>query len=261
MMRPSVPLVLLHGFTGCGEVWDDVRAALPEVIHCMSPDLPGHGSRTDVTPDNAFTFEGVCAQLRETLKGAGTDGLDLWGYSMGGRIALHFALTYPDLIHSLILEGASPGIADAEERCQRLRSDEQLAARLLADGLEQFVREWMKQALFASQKSLPLELQERGRELRMKSNAAGLSAALRGFSVGRQEPLHNRLQELTMPVLLITGSLDRKYCAIAESMAHSIPQAQLRIIPEAGHAPHWERPQETAAVVLEFLGSPQHVVQ
>jgi pimeloyl-ACP methyl ester carboxylesterase len=73
--------------------------------------------------------------------------------------------------------------------------------------------------------------------------------------VGRQEPLHNRLRELTMPVLVIAGELDQKYRELGEYMADSIPNAQFRIIPQAGHAPHWECPTETAAAVAEFIES------
>ena len=112
---------------------------------------------------------------------------------------------------------------------------------------------WMDQPLFAPQQSLLSERQELGRRLRLQNSAAGLAVALRGFSVGRQEPLHNRLAELTMPTLVIAGEWDHKYREIGEAMVHSIPNAQFRIIPGTGHAPHWERPFETAAVVGEFL--------
>lgn len=244
-------ILLLHGFTGHAGVWDDVRAEFGSDTQILSPDLPGHGA---VKSDPAtFGFAPVCLWLRDSLRDIGVTKSAVWGYSMGGRIALHFALAYPECVDRLVLESTSPGIADAAERASRLRQDEALATRIEEEGVDWFVNYWINQPLFAALKSLPKDRQDRGRELRLQNSASGLAAALRSFSVGKQEPLHNRLRELTMPVLVMAGAADRKYCEIGGAMAHSIPDAQFRIIPEAGHAPHWERPRETSATVREFL--------
>lgn len=251
----SSPIVFLHGFTGSAAVWSDVTNALPRTYNCHALDLPGHGARSELSDATAFSFDGVCELIADDLRHRDLDRVTLWGYSMGGRIALHFALMYPRQISSLILESASPGLPVRADRELRAKVDDELATRLLSDGLEKFVDGWMDQPLFASQKQLPVERQVQGRRLRMPNSVHGLAAALRGFSVGRQEPLHNRLRELTMPTLVTAGELDAKYREIGESMAHSIPNAQFRIIPNAGHAPHWERPVETAAVAAEFLGA------
>jgi 2-succinyl-6-hydroxy-2,4-cyclohexadiene-1-carboxylate synthase len=247
------PLLFVHGFTGNAEVWNDVISALTNSCSCIALDLPGHGGQTDVRRRDAFTFNGACTILNNALDEAAIRRANIWGYSMGGRIALHFALAHPERVAGLILESASPGIADHEERLRRLQSDEDLAASIESRGLEDFVDRWMDQPLFAPQQSLLSERQELGRRLRLQNSAAGLAVALRGFSVGRQEPLHNRLAELTMPTLVIAGEWDHKYREIGETMVHSIPNAQFRIIPGSGHAPHWEQPFETAAVVGEFL--------
>jgi 2-succinyl-6-hydroxy-2,4-cyclohexadiene-1-carboxylate synthase len=174
---------------------------------------------------------------------------------MGGRIALHFALRNPERIQRLILESASPGIKDETERERRRKSDDELAVRLESEGIERFVDEWVNQPIFASQKSLPAERQALGHWWKTQHSVNGLAGALRGFSVGRQAPLHDRLRELPMPVLILAGELDAKYRDIGEAMAHSIPRAQFRIIAGAGHAPHWEQPDATAAAVKQFLNS------
>lgn len=251
------PIVLLHGFTGCAAVWNDVIAALPKSCSCHPLDLPGHGERSALPSGDAYTFDGVCDLIAGDVTRMGLRRIALWGYSMGGRIALHFALRHPELLSFLILESCSPGLANRRDRELRLQVDEELSQRLEADGLERFIDFWMEQPLFASQKQLPIERQEEGRRLRLSNSATGLAAALRGFSVGRQLPLHNRLSELAMPTLVLAGELDSKYRELGESMAHSIPGARFRIIAEAGHAPHWERPAATAAVALELLDQAQ----
>ena len=252
-MHERLPLVLLHGFTGCADVWEDVKSALAESQLCIAIDLPGHGHRAEDADSGAFTFDGACQLIATELHRIGIQRTNLWGYSMGGRIALHYAMNYPAGVGRLILESASPGLTNSVEREARQRSDDELAARIKSEGLDSFVGRWMDQPLFASQKSLPLEHQALGRRLRLQNTADGLARALRGFSVGRQEPLHNRLRQLTMPVLVLVGELDSKYREIGEAMAHSIPNAQFRIIGGAGHAPYWECPAETAAAVAEFI--------
>lgn len=251
--NPTV--ILLHGFTGCAQVWNDAIAALQTPASCIALDLPGHGTRSDLKDASAFGFDGVCELIADDLRHRDLDRITLWGYSMGGRIALHFALKYPGSISSLILESASAGLPIRADRELRARVDSELADRLESGGLEKFVDEWMDQPLFASQKRLPVERQAQGRRFRLQNSVHGLASALRGFSVGRQEPLHNRLRELTMPTLVLAGEMDGKYRGIGESLAHSIPGAQFRIIPNAGHAPHWECPVETAAVAAKFLSA------
>jgi len=67
------------------------------------------------------------------------------------------------------------------------------------------------------------------------------------------EPVHGRLAEVNAQTLLIAGVLDTKYVEIATSMADAMPNARLNIIPEAGHAPHFESSEAFEAAVMEFL--------
>src|SRR5918998_1080973 len=138
-------LVLLHGFTQTRQSWRRTAQALAPRYRALVPDLPGHGQAAYRTP----SFAGCAAYVR-ALAPART--FTLVGYSMGGRIALHSALTLgPQVVTRLVLVGASPGIADPEERARRRRSDEALADRIEAIGIEAFAREWGAQGLFAGQ--------------------------------------------------------------------------------------------------------------
>ena len=73
---------------------------------------------------------------------------------MGGRVALQFALGAPDRLWALVLESASPGIDDADEREDRVRSDDALADEIEQNGIEAFVDRWQAIPLFASQSRL-----------------------------------------------------------------------------------------------------------
>jgi 2-succinyl-6-hydroxy-2,4-cyclohexadiene-1-carboxylate synthase len=170
----------------------------------------------------------------------------LAGYSMGGRIALHAALARPELVRRLVLIGASPGIADTEERAARRRADEALADRIEAIGVEAFAQEWRQLPLWEGQ---PERVRAAAHADRLRNTAAGLADALRGLGTGALPPLWDRLGELPMPVTLVVGERDAKFREIAEQMAARLADARIEVVPGAGHAAQLERPDLAAAAL------------
>ena len=239
-MAPA--LVLLHGFTQTRQSWRRTVLALGAGRYrALVPDLPGHGQAAHRTA----SFDAVTAYVRALAP----ERFTLAGYSMGGRIALHAALQLQPQIERLILVGASPGLADPQEREARRQADEALAERIEAIGVEAFAVEWGAQPLFAGQ---PERVAAAAHADRLRNRTAGLAAALRGLGTGVMEPLWERLGELTLPVTLIAGERDAKFRASAERMAERLPAARLVVIPGAGHAAHLEQPE----AVAYQLGSP-----
>jgi naphthoate synthase len=253
------PLLLLHGFTGSGRVWDWLAARLATSYRVISPDLLGHGQSPAPTDPESYRTEPCLDDLLAVLDERDIRRTFCLGYSMGGRIAHALALRHPQRIAGLILESASPGIADADQRAARQRADEELALRIERQGVEAFVDEWMKQPLFASQRILSVDRQTNARAIRHANTATGLAGSLRGVGTGAQPSYWDRLGELQIPTLLIAGELDAKFRDIAGEMAARIPNSQLRIISDAGHATHLENPDELLAHVQTFLrrGAPQ----
>ena len=246
-------LLFLHGFTGCTDFWDEIVTELKPDFRCICVDLPGHG-RTEipVSPGNC-RMETVSEWLGMMMDQIGVDRFHIWGYSMGGRLALHLALRFPERVQRLVLESASPGIADPEDCRQRAAEDAELADQIERQGVPWFVDEWMKRPLFASQQDLPAEKQARARELRLRNTSTGLASSLRGMGTGVQEPLHENLSQLQPPAMILAGEYDDKFRAIGLDMAGLIPQALYCLIPRAGHAPFWEQPESCVRAVRPFL--------
>ncbi len=250
------PAVLfLHGFTGSKANWQEVMGRLP-CRRLLALDLPGHGESE--TPDHPArcSMEQAAADLDTLCAALDLPALDVCGYSMGGRLALYFALVYPQRVQRLVLESASPGLESESERSARRLADVRLAEHLEQEGLPSFVEYWEKLPLFASQSRLPLEVRQRLHNQRMQNRPAGLANSLRGMGTGQQPSLWGRLAELQMPVLLLAGELDAKYAAINRRMAQSLPACRLVVAPEAGHTLHLEQPETFSQAVRQFLDSP-----
>lgn len=251
--QPNQTLVLLHGFTGCAANWSPLfpLLAIPG-RRLIAFDLPGHGQADAPADPERYSMAECEADLLAALDMLGVQPREaiLLGYSMGGRIALSTA--FSGFFRALVLESASPGLASAQEREQRRQSDHALAERIERDGVEAFVAYWEKLPLFASQDHLPDDAKSALHNQRLKNRARGLANSLRGVGTGAQPALHTRLPELDLPVLLLAGELDTKFCQIARQMASSLPAASLHIVPAAGHTIHLEQPTLFAGFVNEF---------
>ena len=252
-LATSHPLLLLHGFTGSGANWAEHSAQFQSAgLRVLTPDLPGHGENLPSTSDD-YTMKAAAIQLAQLLERENTGPVHLLGYSMGGRLALYFALHYPEKVYSLILESASPGLATAEERAARKASDDALAERIEREGIPAFVSFWESLPLWKSQEKLPAEAQQWLHENRLRNDPRGLAESLRQMGSGAQPSLWERLGELAMPVLLLTGAEDGKFVAINRQMAAAIPHARLLIVPDAGHTVHLEQSDAFQTAVLSFL--------
>ena len=246
-------IVFLHGFTGSSATWDSHVAVFERCMKTIAIDLVGHGdSDTPADPEN-YRMESCIEHLLVILDELGMESVNLVGYSMGGRVALHLATAAPDRVRSMILESSSPGIADPIERQKRVAADNLLADYIERKGVDAFVDRWESLPLFESQRNLPAAVRAALRAQRLQNNPVGLANSLRGMGAGRQESLWHRLSSIETPVLLIAGQLDVKYCRIAREMMSLLPNAKLAVLDNAGHAVHLERPAAFDREVLEFL--------
>ena len=249
------PTVLfLHGFMGSANDWTDVMAGLGQDYHRLAVDLPGHGSSTGL-PDAAYTMEGAAQALVDLLDQRGIERCAVVGYSMGGRLALYFALHFPERCRKLVLESASPGLKTGQEREARCVLDEERAVRLESGDFETFLHAWYRQPLFASfagHDGLVRQMIDR----RRINDPRELARSLRGMGTGRQPSLWERLSELRVSTCAIVGALDRKYVGIAGRMARGSRYVHAAVVEEAGHNMHAEQPRRFVTLLDAFLEQP-----
>jgi len=244
------PLIFLHGFLGNADDWLAVIDELCQNYYCIAIDLPGHGKSLEMQED-AWTFDGLVQELDEIANSLFIKNFTCVGYSMGGRIALYWALKSPQLISRVILESTSPGIESEQDRKGRLKSDTILAHRIETEPLKDFVNSWYNLPLFGKIKDHPKfqSLLQR----RVENNPAILARSLLAFSQGRQPSLWKNLSAIKQKVLLINGENDTKYARINESMKERNPAFEIKNINECSHNAHFEKTHEFAEHLKQFL--------
>jgi 2-succinyl-6-hydroxy-2,4-cyclohexadiene-1-carboxylate synthase len=230
-------LVWLHGFTQTKDSAHQFRSILAGTYELLTLDLPGHGENASISTSLNETAD----LLAEVLP---TEPIILGGYSMGARVALHFALRHRERLTQLLLLSATPGIRDEVERARRRDQDNELANRIDLIGAEAFLDEWLTQSMFASLPHDPIERAARSRD------AMGLSNSLRRAGTATQAWLGDELRSLDVPTLIVAGANDAKFVSEARLLHETLPNANVALVANAGHAAHLERPDAVVQLVL-----------
>ncbi len=237
------PLWWLHGFTQTSASAHRFRSILTGHRPLTTPDLPGHGSQSNVEATLEETADLIAAAMPSRP-------VVLGGYSLGGRVALHVALRHPDKIAALVVLGATRGIHDEAVRQQRRDRDGTLAQHLLDVGVDTFLNEWLAQPMFAS---LPNDAEER--DARRHNTASGLASSLLFAGTGTQSWLEDPLRTLNVPTLALAGAGDDRFAAEARALSRTVPTGTFALIPGAGHAAHLQQPALTARLIETFCSN------
>jgi 2-succinyl-6-hydroxy-2,4-cyclohexadiene-1-carboxylate synthase len=260
------PFLLLHGFMGSGEDWDELIINLSRDFYCLTINLPGHRSAAlsdcpaPLFPpsekglgDEGHTLD--IPQIAEAIIALLLDDrpINLLGYSLGGRIALYLALHYPDRCQKVVLESASWGLPTASERQARRKSDEAIARKLRRPDLDwpAFIDHWYQQPVFTGIIDHPHfpALHQR----RLHQDPPSLANSLASAGLGTQPYLKDQLTLNQLPLLLLVGEWDKKFVDIGQQMAAACPLAKLSIVPQCSHNVHFQQPDRWLQSVQEFL--------
>jgi 2-succinyl-6-hydroxy-2,4-cyclohexadiene-1-carboxylate synthase len=258
----------MHGFLGSSRDWLKIISDLSSDYYCLAVDLPGHGKSVipsvklprycEERSDEAISINyselnlhNAAFGLNAFLKQFDLISPVLIGYSMGGRIALHMLKLDEIYWHGAVLESTSPGIENLADRAIRLKQDFALATRLEEDDFNQFLEEWYQQPLFSGFVKVPDFKQILIH--RQKNNPGQIAAALKAFSTGTQKSFWHKLKKFEIPIMLISGSNDEKYCNITKRISASSPIIKTRIIQGSGHVVHAEKLQKFSMILSKFL--------
>jgi 2-succinyl-6-hydroxy-2,4-cyclohexadiene-1-carboxylate synthase len=178
------------------------------------------------------------------------NGRVLMGYSMGGRLALHALLEKNHPWQAAVIVSAHPGLSDPAAREARRAADAAWATRALTHNWQEFLDAWNAQPVLGS--AMP---RDAGAEAAMALHRREIARSFVDWSLGMQEPLWDRLAEITIPVLWVAGENDAKFLELARRAVAALPQARLAVAPGAGHRVPWEAEEWLVRETAGFLTS------
>lgn len=239
------PVVLVHGFTLDTRMWDDQFEELARSYRVVRYDLRGYGrSSLPVGPYSP------AEDFKALLQHLGIARADVVGLSLGGRVALDFAMVHPELIRSLVLIDTAPVSGSAPAPVIG-----KLLGTIIAAGkqgrLDEARRVWLDAELFRPAARNPAVAR---RLEQMVRDYSGYRFANTDPEVAPTPPTGQRLGTIRIPTLVIVGELDvPELQTQSEMLAREIPGARKRVIQNAGHMSNMEAPAEVNRAVLEFL--------
>lgn len=242
--RARVGWVFLHGFAGGPVSWDAVLAALPsdDDVPVLRLALPGHDAGAPVFP----AFDGNVDWVAEQIAVYGNARWHVVGYSLGARLALGLLARHARLCAAVTLISVNPGLTTSVERRERAAWDDAWARLLRQRGIRAFVDEWERLPLFGSQHGVaPARLQGQ-RRIRLAHDPERLAHAVEGLGLAHMPDYRNTLRQTRVPLHVVVGALDAKFCALASSVAAECASARVTVIPDCGHNPLIECPERLA---------------
>jgi pimeloyl-ACP methyl ester carboxylesterase/CRP-like cAMP-binding protein len=253
--------ILLHGWSSSSYALSPLAALLSQRFHCISVDLPGYGS----TPpfEERTTIAKYAELLADFIEQVSDGPVVLIGHSMGGMIGITLALAYPVLIERMVLV------------CPTITGRLSTQINLMISPITMMERFGLTAALVNTVERLIVGLTDRlmrpvsfadrtgiteadYRRLRADARRPGQGRArAECFFAMRENDLSGKLSGVVTPTLIIWGAEDNTVpLRDAGVVDDEWPDADLRLLPKAGHWPQFESPDATRRLVASYLGLP-----
>ena len=239
------PLVLLHGFTGSADDWADVVDTLSVERQVVTVEHRGHGDSTNTGDAATYTFDQLVADFHGVVEELGLAPFDLLGHSMGGIVAMRYALRHRDRLRSLLLmdTGAQASSDNGSHKMMRggFTTAREHGMGAVAESIAPFLGVG--------------EAGDRAREY-LRRNYARMD--LEAFTTLGEELLTHasvlpQLAGLDLPTTVLVGEDDTALRGASDDLAATIPGAVLEVIAGAGHSPQADQPEAWLRVVTDHL--------
>jgi len=265
----GAPLLLIHGWGMHGGMWGSVAEKLAQHFHVMAVDLPGHGyskgknvgwvERSDthhvpnINGDGYRYAQPILRDIVDMLSAQFDQPLAVCGWSLGGQVALRWALRHPQQVERLVMVASTP--------CFVRLTDWKFA--LSVEILEEFAANLQQNYTLTLKRFLSLQMRGSEQEREMLAvlrddlfsrGEPDLPALQAGLEILRSSDLRSALPEVKQPVLVLAGERDTLIPHQASQyLASQIPGGRLVTIKGAAHAPFLSHPEIFAGLVLDFL--------
>ncbi|KIC62105.1 alpha/beta fold hydrolase [Chryseobacterium taiwanense] len=221
-------LILLHGALGHNEVFEPFKEELSKYFTIHTPLFSGHGN-TEIW-ENGITTEKYTQELKEFIEKEKLNNVSIFGHSMGGYVALCYALENPSTLHSIMTLGTK---FDWTEE-QALKESKMLNPDVIAEKVPKYA-----------------ELLEKQHGAKWKQLLPAIADMM--VSLGKNPPLKNNLSNINIPVQIMVGDQDNMV-TFEESMKvyRSLPNAKLAVLPDTKHPMDRVRPNLLLNLIKDF---------
>ena len=247
------PLVWSHEFAGDYRSWEDQVRFFSRRYRVITYNARGYPP-SDVPDDpDAYSQERSVEDLKGLLDHLGIESAHVGGLSMGGSVALHFGLRYPNIARSLIVAGAGTGSVDPGEF---RRTANRLANQMEAGGM-QAMSDYAKGPVRVQLMAKDPMGWERFNSQFLSHSSAGSFRTFRGFQAKRAPIFDHEpeLRALDVPTLILLGDEDDPCIEPGVFMKRRIRRSGMAVFPKSGHAINLEEPDLFNRTVGDFLSA------
>jgi 3-oxoadipate enol-lactonase len=240
------PVVLLHPFPASHELWLPAAQALTSRYRVILPDLRAHGASEP--GEGPATMEKHAADVARILDDAEVGRAAFAGVSIGGYVLFEFWRRYRGRVASIAFIDTKAQPDNEQGRANRL----QAAADVLEKGVEPFIDNMLPKLFGETSLRTRPDLVESARKFMLKMSPQDINLVQRGMAE-RPDSVPT-LKTINVPTVVVVGNEDTLSTpADAELIHQSIPNAQMKVIPRAGHYAVWEQPEDVGKVLRQFL--------
>ena len=248
----GIPFVMIHAGVADSRQWNNEFADFARSYQVIRYDMRGYGKSEPV--DGEFSHMSDLVSLLDALEIH--EPFIVMGCSMGGGLAMDFALAHPSRARALILVGSGPSGLELDVAKPSKFAD---AEKAFDAGNLDLVAEIETQIWFDGTDRTPEQVNPAMRNLLYEMNRLALTHEARQLGKrlpNAQTPAFDRLGDLDLPVLIVIGSHDTPYIlAAADYMIEKITSARKVVIEDAAHLPNMDQPEEFQGIVKDFLES------
>lgn len=249
------PLLLVHGFTGCKEDFEDWMVPLADRgWHVVAPDLRGHGGSSRPVGESSYSLDIYGRDGLGLLDALGWDRAVVLGHSMGGMLVEEMVIEAPERFAGLVLMDTGHTAVGIDAEVLELgvglarAGDLATIADVLASGDADVLGTPAAERLAQERPEL---------NQRHNANLRRLSPDMYAAMATELTRRPDRLPALQavdgVPTLVLVGEQDAPFVPQSEALAAAIPGARLAVIPDAGHCPQQEAPEAWWAALTAFL--------
>jgi len=242
------PVVMIHGGLLDRRMWDGQFGVFAETHRAIRYDARGHG--LSKAGNGSFSHHEDLKRLLDALK---VEKAAIMGLSMGGYIAIDFALANPDRVSALIL--AAPGLTGYKFDSEVLKKNNEALNKAAQDNDIKMLVEYFQRSWTDGPARTPDEVDPAVREkVRLMSTETLQNRNRESREIRLEPPAIGRLPEIQTPTLAVVGDLDMPdILEIVGLIEKNVKGARKVIIKGAAHMVNMERPAEFNRVVLNFL--------